>query len=179
MLYFQKIIYLFQQKDFYYKNHLFSKAEKDILVKSYIDYRKSKQEDLVENFTLSNLFNEKNKSDKEYNNIESKSSLLAPFNSLNYEYFNINADDIHKNKIFNQLCEQEAQRQAEKDYWENVRNELYLEQGNKKRKMEEQAEKEKRERQKEEMMASALLHKKIKEENKIKEQEQEKEFRVK
>ena len=81
------------------KNHLFSKAEKDILVKSYIDYRKSKQEDLVENFTLSNLFNEKNKSDKEYNNIESKSSLLAPFNSLNYEYFNINADDIHKNKI--------------------------------------------------------------------------------
>ena len=86
---------------------------------------------------------------------------------------------LQKDKIFNQLCEQEAQRQAEKDYWENVRNELYLEQGNKKRKMEEQAEKEKRERQKEEMMASALLHKKIKEENKIKEQEQEKEFRVK
>ena len=86
---------------------------------------------------------------------------------------------LQKDKIFNQLCEQEAQRQAEKDYWENVRNELYLEQGNKKRKMEEQAEKEKRERQTEEMMASALLHKKIKEENKIKEQEQEKEFRVK
>ena len=84
---------------------------------------------------------------------------------------------LEKNKIFNQLCEQEAQRQAEKDYWENVRNELYLEQGNKKRKMEEQAEKEKKERQKEEMIASALLHKKIKEENKIKEQEQEKEFR--
>ena len=40
---------------------------------------------------------------------------------------------LQKDKIFNQLCEQEAQRQAEKDYWENVRNELYLEQGNKKK----------------------------------------------
>ena len=86
---------------------------------------------------------------------------------------------LQKDKIFNQLCEQEAQRQAEKDYWENVRNELYLEQGNKKRKMEEQAEKEKKERQKQEMIESALLCKKIKEENKIKEQEKEKEFRVK
>ena len=43
--------------------------------------------------------------------------------------------------------------------------------------MEEKAEKEKKERQKEEMMASALLHKKVKEENKLKEIEQEKEFR--
>ena len=84
-----------------------------------------------------------------------------------------------KDKIFNQLCEQEAKRQAEKDYWENVRNELYLEQGNKKLKMEEKPEKEKKERQKEEMMASALLHKKVKEENKLKELEQEKEFRKK
>ena len=86
---------------------------------------------------------------------------------------------LEKDKIFNQLCEQEAQRRAENDYWENVRNELYLEQGDKKRKMEEQAEKEKKQRQKEEMMASALLHKKIKEENKIKEHEQEQVFRKK
>ena len=86
---------------------------------------------------------------------------------------------LQKDKIFNQLCEQEAQRRAEKDYWENVRNELYLEQGNKKRIMEEQAEKEKKERQKQEMIANALLCKKLKEENKIKEQEKEKEFRVK
>ena len=84
-----------------------------------------------------------------------------------------------KDRIFKQLCEQKAQKEAEDDYWENVRNELYLERGNKKRLMEEQAEKEKKERQKEEMMASALLHKKIKEENKIKQQEQEKVFKIK
>ena len=79
------------------KNHLFSKAEKDLLSKTYIDYRKCKIEDLVENFTLSNLFNDKKNYDIEYNNIESKSSLLAPFNSLNYEYFNISTDDININ----------------------------------------------------------------------------------
>ena len=84
-----------------------------------------------------------------------------------------------KDRIFKQLCEQKAQKEAEDDYWENVRNELYLERGNKKRLMEEQAEKEKKERQKEEMIASALLHKKIKEENKIKQQEQEKVFKIK
>ena len=31
---------------------------------------------------------------------------------------------FEKDKIFEQLCEQEAKRQAERDYWENVRNEL-------------------------------------------------------
>ena len=79
------------------KNHLFSKAEKDTLSKTYIDYRKSKIDDLVENFTLSNLFNDKKNTDIEYNNIESKSSLLAPFNSLNYEFFNITHGDKNKN----------------------------------------------------------------------------------
>ena len=41
------------------KNHLFSKDEKKLLSKTYIDYRKSKLDDLIENFTLSNLFNDK------------------------------------------------------------------------------------------------------------------------
>ena len=74
------------------KNNLFSKAEKKLLSKTYIDYRKSKFEDLIENFTLSNLFNDKNNTDIEYNNCESKSSLLAPFNSLNYDIFNSNSE---------------------------------------------------------------------------------------
>ena len=91
------------------KNHLFSKSEKETLSKSYIDYRKNKLDDLVENFTLSNLFDDKKKSDIENNNNESKSSLLAPFNSLNYDFFNIsnentvskkdNFDDFYNKKI--------------------------------------------------------------------------------
>ena len=91
------------------KNHLFSKAEKETLSKSYIDYRKSKLDDLVENFTLSNLFNDKTNSEVENNNNESKSSLLAPFNSLNYDFFNMskegtgskidNFDDFYNKQI--------------------------------------------------------------------------------
>ena len=84
------------------KNHLFSKAEKDLLTKTYIDYRKSKPGDIIENFTLSNLYYDKKNPDNEYNNIESKSSLLAPFNSLNDEYFmNYNDDKVKIHKIDN------------------------------------------------------------------------------
>ena len=87
------------------KNHLFSKDEKKLLSKTYIDYRKSKLDDLIENFTLSNLFNDKKNTDIEYNNCESKSSLLAPFNSLNYDLFNSNIDiefnyDYKENDMF-------------------------------------------------------------------------------
>ena len=82
-----------------------------------------------------------------------------------------------KDKIFNKLVEQEAQRKAQKDYWENIRNELHLEQENKRIKMAEKEEKEKKKRQKEEMIESALKQKKDKEENKKKELEQEEEFK--
>ena len=84
------------------KNHLFSKSEKALLSKTYIDYRKNKLEDLIENFTLSNLFNDKKNTDIGYNNCETKSSLLAPFNSLNYNYLITEMDlDINKNLKFN------------------------------------------------------------------------------
>jgi len=84
---------------------------------------------------------------------------------------------FEKDQIFNKLCEQEAQRKAEKDYWENIRNELHSEEENQRIKMAELAEKEKRQRQKEIMIESALQHKKAKEENKKKELEMEIEFK--
>ena len=79
-----------------YKVKLFSKAEKNRLKTTFIDYRKSKLEDLIENFTLSNLFNDKINSDNQYN-CETRSELLDPFNSINYEYFNLqNSKNIKK-----------------------------------------------------------------------------------
>ena len=51
------------------------------------------------------------------------------------------AIQFEKDKIFEQLCQQEAKRQAERDYWENVRNELYVEQDNHKAKLKELEEK--------------------------------------
>ena len=81
-----------------HKIHLFSKAEKDLLTKTFIDYRKSKFEDLIENFTFSNLFKDKKSSAEKYN-CETKSSLLAPFNSLNYEFFNLEDVGGKKKKV--------------------------------------------------------------------------------
>ena len=87
------------------------------------------------------------------------------------------AIQFEKDKIFEQLCQQEAQRQAERDYWENVRNELYVEQENHKAKLKELEEKEKRQKQKEDLLASAIEQMKYKEKRKKEEQEMEAEFK--
>ena len=86
---------------------------------------------------------------------------------------------FEKDKIFEQLCEQEAKRQAERDYWENVRNELYIEQNEQKQKLKELEEKEKLQRQKEELLSSAIEQMKYKEQRKKEEQEMEAEFKKK
>ena len=85
--------------DINYNNiNLFSKSEKNLLTQAFIDYRKRKNEEIIENFTFSNLFKDKENNDEKYNR-ESKSSLLTPFNSINYEYFNIiNSDKNRKEK---------------------------------------------------------------------------------
>jgi serine/threonine protein kinase len=93
------------------KYHLFTKAEMKLLCKTYVDYRKDKNENLKENFTLSNLFTDnKDKNCKDDNkNDETKSSVLAPFNSVNYDEEeeessnggnnNINMEDCNNSKI--------------------------------------------------------------------------------
>ena len=67
------------------KYHLFTKAEINVLSKTYVDYRKDENENLKESFTISNLFidNEENlKKNNSEKNAETKSSILAPFNSV-------------------------------------------------------------------------------------------------
>ena len=66
------------------KYHLFTKAEMIMLSKTYIDYRNGLIDDLKENFSISNLKMEKNdkKGEKKVQNITTKSSLLAPYNTL-------------------------------------------------------------------------------------------------
>ena len=70
------------------KFHLFTKAEMIMLSKTFIDYRRANSDDLKENFTLSNLEceNNKNKNNSNEQNITSKSSILAPYNSIISEY---------------------------------------------------------------------------------------------
>ena len=91
------------------KYHLFTKAEMIMLSKTYIDYRNGLIEDLKENFSISNLKMEKNnkKGEKVYINITTKSSLLAPYNTLiqdnesisDYEMQEDSFDDLNNPNI--------------------------------------------------------------------------------
>ncbi len=56
------------------------------------------------------------------------------------------AVEEEKNKIFQKLAQEKEQREAEKEYWENVRNDLYLEEAEKREKIKEIQEKEKKQR---------------------------------
>ena len=93
------------------KYHLFTKAEMIMLSKTYIDYRNGAIEDLKENFTISNLKkdkdSQKDSSKNQNKNISTKSSLLAPYNTLiqqddsNYiDYdFQDSFDDLNNHNI--------------------------------------------------------------------------------
>jgi serine/threonine protein kinase len=83
------------------KYHLFAKAEIIMLSKTYIDYRNGNIDDLKENFTLSNLKKDKEtKKDKnKIKNISTKSSLLAPYNTL------IQEDDSEMDNDFRDCLE--------------------------------------------------------------------------
>ena len=61
------------------KYHLFTNTEMIMLNKNHIDYRKANKDELNENFTLRNLFTVDNEMIK---NSESKSIILAPYNSI-------------------------------------------------------------------------------------------------
>ena len=78
------------------KFHLFTKAEVIMLSKTFIDYRRANYDDLKENFTLSNLENESDKNNLNEQNITSKSSILAPYNSIISDYDNSSASSIIK-----------------------------------------------------------------------------------
>jgi serine/threonine protein kinase len=78
------------------KFHLFTKAEMIMLSKTFIDYRRANYDDLKENFTLSNLENENDKNNVNEQNITSKSSILAPYNSIISDYDNSSASSIIK-----------------------------------------------------------------------------------
>ena len=62
------------------KYHLFTNAESILLAKTHIDYRKAPKKDLAENFTIKNLYTIEDK--KNNKNIDTKSIILAPYNSM-------------------------------------------------------------------------------------------------
>ena len=150
----------------------------DMLAKEELNRKRNIARTYMENSYARKEQQKKKEKEDELLEKEKERKYLEDMQKRENEFNNQKAQkQFEKDKIFNKLVEQEAQRQAEKDYWENIRNSLHLEQENKRIKMAEKAENDKKLRQKEEMIESALKQKKNKEENKKKELEQEEEFK--
>ena len=84
-----------------------------------------------------------------------------------------------KDKIFNKLCEEEAKRKAEQDYWDEVRSELHMEQDLKKTKLKEKEEAEKKQKMKDDVVNSALKQMQFKQMQKKEEEENDAIYREK
>ena len=152
--------------------------KEDILAKEELNRKKNIARTYMENSYARKELQKKKDKENELLEKEKERKYQEDMQNRENEFNDKKAKkQFEKDQIFNKLVEQEAQRQAEKDYWENIRNELHLEQENKRLKMAEKAEKDKKQKQKEEMIESALKQKKMKDENKKKELEQEEEFK--
>ena len=79
------------------KYHLFTKAEMKMMSKTYIDYRNGGIEDLRENFTITNLKSDEIK--KEEKNINTKSTILDPFNSAINKNTSLNNSGIKEDSF--------------------------------------------------------------------------------
>ena len=84
-----------------------------------------------------------------------------------------------KDKIFNKLCDEEAKRKAEQDYWDNVRADLHFEQDLYKTKKKQKEEEERRNKMREDVVNSALEQMKYKAMKKKEEEELDEKFRQK
>ena len=84
-----------------------------------------------------------------------------------------------KDKIFQKLCDEEAKRKAEQDYWDDVRANLHMEQDLNKIKQKQKEDEERRQKLKEDVMNSALEQMKYKAMKKKEEEELDEKFKQK
>ena len=78
-------------------SRLFTKNEIIMLSKTYVDYRKEKNENLKEYFNMSNLYDDNNPVNEEIKNNITKSRILTPFNTMLSSENNKNNNSITKN----------------------------------------------------------------------------------
>lgn len=125
----QKII----QEDIEFQREIHRKKEKNKkhMYEAYEDKERRKQEYLQ---------NERNEREKERQYFE---ELARRDKELQLKKAAIKEE---KDKIFDKLSAEENKRQADKEYWENVRNELYIEEMERREKIKELEEREKKQR---------------------------------
>ena len=107
------------------KYHLFTNAESILLAKTHIDYRNAQKKDLAENFTIKNLYTIDEKSKK---NVDTKSAILAPYNSMLTDY-----DENDENPSTNNSKRNNKSKNSSKinpnELLDNYNNELEIKNG--------------------------------------------------
>ena len=107
------------------KYHLFTNAESILLAKTHIDYRNAQKKDLAENFTIKNLYtlDEKNKK-----NVDTKSAILAPYNSMLSDY-DESEDNLNTNNSKKNSKSKNSNKNNPYDLLDNYSNELEIKNG--------------------------------------------------
>ena len=100
------------------KYHLFTNAESILLAKTHIDYRKAPKKDLAENFTIKNLYTIEDK--KNNKNIETKSIILAPYNSMLTDTEEEEEEDDEKNEYIKE--EKKKKKENKKNKLETIKD---------------------------------------------------------
>jgi len=112
------------------KYKLFTKAEMIMLSKNYIDYRLKGNDDLKESFTISNLNDSKEEINYKNKNIKTKSSILAPYNTLiENESCRINEDgdvEFDNGELFSDFNNSKIQLENEIIHMGNKVKQLYI-----------------------------------------------------
>ena len=142
--------------------------------------RKNRERTYLQNAFIEKEQKELQKKEEEKLQQEKEKKYLEEVEKREAEYQQKKAEvQLEEDNYFKKLYLEKAREQAVKDYWENIRNELYIEQEKRKIKIAELEEKEKKQKQKEEMLQSAIDQIKMKELRKKEEQKMENEFKRK
>jgi hypothetical protein len=142
--------------------------------------RKNRERTYLQNAFIEKEQKELQKKEEEKLEQEKEKKYLEEVEKREAEYQQKKVEiQLEGDNYFKKLYLEKAREQAEKDYWANIRNELYIEQEKRKVKIAELEEKEKKQKQKEEMLQSAIEQIKMKELKKQEEQKMENEFKRK
>ena len=107
------------------KYHLFTNAESILLAKTHIDYRNAQKKDLAENFTIKNLYTLDEKSKK---NVDTKSAILAPYNSMLTEYEE-SEENLNTNNSKKRNKSKNSSKNNPYELLDNYNNELEVKNG--------------------------------------------------
>lgn len=170
-------------KEYQRDKELVNDAVNKIRAEDISEYEQDQRKKAINKKYMENAYAEKverrkEEKENEERRKETEKKYLEEVANREREYqMKKNAIKEENDKIFEQLCWEKAQDQAQKEHWETIRNDLYIEEEKRKAKLMELDEKEKKQRQKEQMLQWAIEQMKLKEQKKQEEEQMEAEFK--